>query len=397
MGINLQRTVNYFFIAYCIIKPVLESVFRMEFDGAGRFYVVMMLAVLFININAGMFRQSIVSRPNCIWWIWCVYAAIAWLAMGIPPVNDVPLWSIVVINIFRQVFVLTVVSYELQRDAFSVSRFIMWVFLFEILLCFTKVFSGSYSVREDGDLGNAFSLDAFCLLFVAAFRYVKGWISWRTFGLISLLSISACVVVATRKAIFAEFIVLVSVLLVKLDLRKASSVISVLFAGFLLFFIADFLLSQTLLGQRFASLAEEGETYNTTNNVLLNLLGDRAFFYVECWELFKSFPVFGIGLGNFRQVTGYIHPIHSELMVQLSETGLVGSVLYAFFFLLLFRNLFRLRFLNKELYVLFLGAIFAVLFIAITTWTYQFPRYFVMYGMMVGVFQKYKSVAGGCR
>ena len=117
----------------------------------------------------------------------------------------------------------------------------------------------------------------------------------------------------------------------------------------------------------------------------MNFLGDRAYFYINGWRLFCEQPVFGIGLFNFRQTMRTHLPIHSEYIVQLCEMGIIGSILFINYYRSIFK---RIRIVNslgeKKIALIFLGWMAALLFVSLTTWTYEFPRYFLITGIFVG-------------
>ena len=131
------------------------------------------------------------------------------------------------------------------------------------------------------------------------------------------------------------------------------------------------------------SLEEDAATYNTTDYGILSLLGDRAFFYIEGWELFMQHPVCGIGINNFMTVADYPMPIHSEYMVQLVENGLIGSIIFLAFVIFLWRtsnHISDIRFRRTAL-----GWVLCVLFISLTSWIYDMPQFFIVFGLIIGL------------
>ena len=146
------------------------------------------------------------------------------------------------------------------------------------------------------------------------------------------------------------------------------------------------ILSNTLLGERLFDAATNTNLYNTTNSKFLELLDDRAIFYIEGWVLFTENPITGIGLRNFMVDFGYEHPIHSEFMVQISETGIIGTTLYIIFYISIIRLILKTRRnkSNSNVFPIMLGFIMTILFISLTSWTYEFSRYYVIFGLIIG-------------
>ena len=146
------------------------------------------------------------------------------------------------------------------------------------------------------------------------------------------------------------------------------------------------ILSNTLLGERLFEAATNTNKFNTTNSKFLELMDDRAIFYIEGWLLFIENPITGIGLRNFMVDFDYEHPIHSEYMVQIAETGIIGTTLYVIFYTLIIRLILKTRKnkLNSNIFLIMFGFIATILFISLTSWTYEFSRYYVIFGLIIG-------------
>jgi O-antigen ligase len=90
------------------------------------------------------------------------------------------------------------------------------------------------------------------------------------------------------------------------------------------------ILERTYLGERLV------ETRNVVE--LSEKEGKRRKLYLEAWRVTKENPIAGIGLGNFKVVSGYHVYAHSDFAGVLAETGLVGFVLYASIFVVFWRR-----------------------------------------------------------
>lgn len=53
----------------------------------------------------------------------------------------------------------------------------------------------------------------------------------------------------------------------------------------------------------------------------------------EGWEVFKMYPIFGVGLGNKTAIVG-VHEIHNTYLKYLAETGLIGMIGFLIVFFL---------------------------------------------------------------
>ena len=74
--------------------------------------------------------------------------------------------------------------------------------------------------------------------------------------------------------------------------------------------------------------------------------------------------------------------IHSEYIVQLCENGLVGFVLLMLFYIMLFVGLFR-KGRRGENIIFYLFALYTVLFLNLTAWTYNSDVVMLFYAVLI--------------
>ncbi len=137
------------------------------------------------------------------------------------------------------------------------------------------------------------------------------------------------------------------------------------------------------MGQRFYAIEDSAERFNTSDIAWLNFLGDRAYFYIEGWELFKENPICGIGINNFVVIAQSELPIHSEYIVQLCECGIIGCILFVLFYASLLRYSRGIKGDIRHK-ILFTGYLRSVIFLGLMAWTYQFTYYFICFGIIIG-------------
>ena len=149
----------------------------------------------------------------------------------------------------------------------------------------------------------------------------------------------------------------------------------------------SYIFDDTLLGERFSLVAEQGRAYNKTGYELFNFLGDRSIYYIEGWKLFKLHPIIGIGISNYVKVLPSDMPIHSEFMVQLAETGIIGSSLFILFHYTMFRRIFAVRKKEngKNIRLTMCGIMVCILFIGLSAWTYSMKAYYVLFGTIIAL------------
>lgn len=379
------KYLNYFFLAYCIIKPATISLFG-SIDGAGRIEVFLVLFILFGQlITKDNFLKLAVTTPCRYWFLWCIYVTIAWLYFGLPH-PTLTNFLFIFHCIFKPCLALFISIQEYKRDSKLFSQWMLLVLVFYTIIGVFFDTGGSEEERGGELLGNRLALNAMAMSAVAAFQYIRNNIKLYHFILCILLATSAIMMVATRKALTGEFIILLFFIFSKINLKKVHHVFLLIVIAIGIYYAIDYILNNTLLGERLSNIEEDGLKYNDSNNPFLNLLGDRAFFYLVGWDLFIDNQLFGIGINNFMAVTKYTLPIHSEYIVQLAECGIVGTIMFLMFNIGILQLIFRSRKndYDKSTYGVCLGWMCALLFIGLTAWTYDQIVYFVVTGLIIG-------------
>lgn len=384
MNFALNRFVNLFFLSYIILHPAINSLL-FSFDGAGRSIIILVFMVLLLNLFQSDFLRMAKSRPVLIWGMWSVYVTVTTLFIG---VKTLELSSVsFIVNFILVPFVALWVScYESYKDSRLLTKVLLLSFAAYCVLGCVFQDRAVADARGSDLLGNDLPLTAVSMLAVAAFRFVKKWDKPILFLAYVLLCTFSVVLAATRKAFAGEIIILFAVAFSFFDLKKITNFIPLVIVLCCLYFGISYVLENTLLGARFAIIDDDAAKFNTTDNPLLNMVGDRAYFYITGWELFTRNPLCGIGLFNFPAVTGGRMPIHSEYVVQLCEAGLIGSILFIMYNYFIFSNVNKIRNVpgGRPVWFVGIGWLLVLLFISFTAWTYQFPRYFIVTGLFVG-------------
>lgn len=389
-----QSLLNKFFIGYTIIQPTLFGLGFLKFDGAGHIYMLMTAIILLLNYSNWNFWNLFRIPAVKLWTVWCLYVAIAWILMDSNGRGTELQPHVFLFNyVFKPLVALILCVYEGRRNTRSFVRFLFICFTISIIFGLLFQRDASPAGERGGELlGNNLPLEAVCYLAIASFGYINGWLKGKYYVVVILLVTASVLMVATRKAFMAELIILLFTAGSKFKLNSAKNFLLLLSTLLIAYFACSYIIDNTVLGERMNSIEESGEKYNTSDIAFLNFLGDRAFFYIVGWGLFLKFPITGIGLFNFAKVTGTSFPIHSEYIVQLCETGLIGFTLYVLYVLSLFKSIRAIRkFDGKSNARLFYGWMAALLFISLTAWTYQFPRYFIVTGLMVGFCEAVKN------
>lgn len=384
----MLKLINYFFLAYILVKPGLGFLFY-SIDGAGRISILLGILILLLNINNIEFRKVLKSTPVLIWGLWGIYTAVNWLFHRVETVQ-VP-WIFIGNQIFLVWIAMVVVTYECRRNYQTTLKFILSCFV--IYVIFGLLFQRDtiyQSGRGGAVLGNVLPLTSLSMVATAVFMYVKKWLTLKNLVIIIILSLAAILFVATRKALGGLLILLFFLLITKYPLNNVKNFLSLIF-GLLVFYVGlSFMLDNTILGERMHGIDESANQFNTSNLRILNFLGDRAYFYIKGWEIFKEHPLTGIGINNFMYIDKLKLPFHTEYMAQLAENGIIGTILYVLFYFNIFRQIIKTRkyhIIGNE-YWPYLGWMFAVLFISLTAWVYSFVHYYIVFGLVIGGIQK---------
>ena len=351
------------------------------------------LLVLITNLlKSKRFIRTVFSKPIIIWGIWILYSSINLYVKGYE--GNLPIIFFIGLNLLLPFTVMAVTAFEWTNNSIRISKLLLFTFLSYTILSFFVLTDFSAESRQFlGEMGNAGPLNTIFIILFSSILFAFKRIGKTSLAFLILYAIIILVLSASRKAFGAGMIMILLTLIAHLNLSyKRSFFITVLIAA--LYFGYDYTLNNTTLGERMSQIEERGESFNTTNIKALNLLGDRAYFYIEGWTVFINEPLTGIGLGNFMQESDSNYVIHSEYMVQLSEGGVIGTFLFLLFnFWIGIKLIKRLKNYpdGRTITLILLGGFLAILFVNITAWSFAFPQYFACFGIIIGYLRTERS------
>lgn len=376
---------NYFFIAIVLLWAPLQGTI-MTFDAKGRILFALTVIAFIVNYNKQVFKKMLFSKPIIIWIIWVIYSAINMMSKGFHNEYLSPSFYIIT-KLFMPLVIMSVCAYEYNKNNYKLTKTLLYIFcIYSIIGFFFMTINRSHTSDGAATLGNLLALNNLFIIFYAGLLYKWGELSAVKFIGFVVFVFVVIIASATRKALGAATILLLFVVLSNMRFT-AKSFLSVLLLALTLYVGTNYIMKNTLMGERLSMTEEAGEKFNTSNNVFLNFLGDRALFYIVGTELFYEHPISGIGLLNFTEETGTNYRIHSEYMVQLAENGLIGSTLFILFYVSLISAIFKYRrhsIFAKTTGNILLGGVVAILFISFTAWTYDFCMYFACLGTIIG-------------
>lgn len=381
----MLKFLNYFFIAYVLIKPALNMLFQ-TIDGAGRIQIMLGVMILLFNMGNREFHKILKLPSVAIWGLWGIYTSINWLLNRVE--SDVTPWIFIGNDIFLVWVALVVAIYESKINYYLTLKFVLYCFSCYVLLGLLFQSGAEYEMTGRGGaiLGNMLPLTSISMVATASFMYVKKWLKLRTFILIVALSVCAILLVATRKALGGLVILILFILIAKYPLNNVKSWVYMLSLCLIFYIGLSVIMNYTVLGERMQSIDDAASEFNTSNIAILDILGDRAYFYIRGIEVFMEHPLTGIGINNFMYIDSSELPFHTEYMTQLAENGILGTVLYILFYFSIFKQIHNAR-RNKVIgaeYWVYLGWMFALLFISLTAWVYSFKHYYIVIGLVIG-------------
>jgi putative inorganic carbon (HCO3(-)) transporter len=235
------------------------------------------------------------------------------------------------------------------------------------------ILGGNYNDPNDLALAIILSLP-FCLVLMFLSRTVIKKAFWS----VSMIVMAYAVFLTGSRGGFAAFIVVVAICLWEFAIRgrRRYLLLLVAAAGMVLWQFAGGNLDERLRGT-FDPNDESGPAYASAQ--------DRQQLFWRSIEITKEHPLFGVGPGNFPQVSGLWHTTHNSLTLLSSEAGIPALVLYVMILWAGFRNLraaMRLTrgqressILVRGIYASFCGYLVGSLFLS---WAYLFLPYILV-------------------
>lgn len=376
---------NRIFIAYAILYVAFVRIFDLP-DTAGRIPSLLFLFLCILNIHDKGFYRVFTKTPVLLWLLWDMYSFANWYIAGIPP-EETTFFGFVCQNFILQSAMLITVYYEGLKDLKGTTMTIIFALCLYMLMGFTMqdlrgASAGTdWSARGGELLGNSFPLNACVLIFCALFADINGWIKAKHLYMAIALGMFAIFIVSTRKAFGGAMIMILFYVVSKMARLSAKRVAVLLLSCAVMYGAFSYVMEHSLMGKRMEEIEKKS---NSSNNAIFNKLGDRASHYVLGWKVFQKHPVTGVGIKNVPQLYHWKYPLHTEYMTQLAENGIVGTALWLLFMGSILKSIWRSRrYKPRPVWLICLSGMACVLFLGLTTWIYEFPRYFAIYGLIL--------------
>lgn len=390
---SISSKFNYIFISFCLLYHPLNVIWGYsQILGSYHLDILLFVFCFTYSIQDRNYKKILTTGPMLVWGVWTLYTIVNWFYIGLNP--ESLKWYDFIWGKLRIYFLLCSIVYECNKDF---ERTLKWLLGTFFVYSFFGLFLQGNEMRTDASwegrngvaLGNHFPLTAVAMFFVTCVMNIKGLLKSKYLYAIAALSVFIILWVATRKAMFAFFILALFYLLTKFDIRSSKNKILLFIAFCLTYGAYSLVMNYTLLGKRTMELNEM--EYSIPVPEYLNFLGDRAVQYVLGWNLFIDNPINGIGIYNFMYVTGFPVPFHTEYMVQLAEGGVIGALIFIFYIVSYFKGIKKVYYIDRDTAIMLYGGMAALLFIALTAWLYNTANFYVVYGIIAAECYLYKN------
>lgn len=373
-----MHSLNYFYITIILLWQVIQNYIGV--DGKGR--IPFLVTIIYLIYSLVRKSNIMFSMPLRIWWVWVVYALVnTFFIQGSPMKSDI-IMSFFTKTIAGPLLVCAIIEEYLKNKVLClkyVGSVLLTYIVCAIMVPYESTVFDSHGISG---FGNIVPITCVFLAFVSSMRFISKGISKKTYFLLIGFALGAIIVSATRKAFGGIIIVMVFTYFAYLEKRSFRSIVNMLVAG-LIVYIASESLKTTQLWERFTDGLDASRVGEYSDNRFLSAMGDRAFMYVEGWNLFLDHKWLGIGLRNFVNMEYSRLTLHSEYMVQLSECGIVGSSLFLLFYGNIIRRLFQAYKLLPSMTLVHFGGLAVILFMSFTAWTYDQPVFFAGLGIII--------------
>lgn len=365
-------------------------------DQRGRLTSLIIVICFLYNLkNNHQWKQLFFSKPIIIWAIWCIYTASNILIQG-HKLYRTTNGNFVIINeevfflqtILQQVIVMTTMCWLYMQNKEKTIKHIAIMFFFIAIttLLFDSTKDWGADKRFGATMGNGAALNMVSFVFILLNAWTNNYIKRKYIISCLIIAITLIFAIQTRKALIAVTIIFIFTYISHIKLKNPFTWLLIPLGLFVIFYIGDYVLENTQIGNRLSSVEEQGESFNPTNIPFLDFLGDRAIQVYSGWFIWLKHPIFGVGLQNAPYYSHMPYVFHQEYIGQLVENGIIGFIIFILFYISLIAQIINAiqTNINRNTIFIGLGYIIAILFISLTAWTYQFPHYFTIFGIIIG-------------
>jgi len=382
--LSLLNLLGLYSVVFSVLWPPL-CVWIFGFDAAGR--ISFLLLFVFLCVNWKEIRKWSLLPPVILYSFITVYMIVNGLVMNsavtFPRDGNWMVFSL----LLKPIMVMLIVV-QCARKCFDQTLLVLMrgLFIYCILALVYSSFNDTGRLNSELD-ANEMALHGAIAVGSILLLQMRGKLNRYHLFFAIIIPVLLVVLTGSRMGFAMIVIMLFGSLLLKFDHSKIGAKILFVFVFVLFFLSVYYVLNNTLLGERMLSTTEQHENMNVETGTFFDFLGDRGYQYYFSWHLFLKHPIFGIGFHKWIVFNPLNHVCHSEFLVQYLECGLVSFIPWCFFWLIMTKQLFRIRkqTIGKKKIVsnLILFVLSAMLFADLVLWSYNQICVFVMYAIAI--------------
>lgn len=346
----------------------------------------------FISLHALQTRTNILKSLTIELKLWILFAFTSF-AFGLLPIVNQGFFFIRGITTFSQLLVLIYGVIYISKQDRNIDFFIKVFIAFAIICAVTTMFWGvnyrggqiTMGLRNNpNELGITMAIGVCCILYKLSFKKLV-YLIVKFIAI--LLLIYVVLLTGSRKSFFSILLIMIYWLIyVELKDIKASrftqkikGIFAILLMTGVSYYIFYPFFEDSILLRRLINLFESGSEI-------------RVGMYIEAIDLFKKSPFVGIGFNNYRAVSIYGTYSHSTYAEALACTGMIGSTLYFFPYIIILINYIKMvtskkldALLLKQARVM-LGLFGVILFLGFGVIHYYSPTSSIAFGMIIAFY-----------
>ena len=379
MGSKQRFTVNLILLGIAILWPLFQAIYFSGTDAAGRIKILITLTAIVVN------GKYLFQCPKAmhLWLLWVVYSAVNTYVKGFFSLGAS--FPYFVHHSLLMPYIMMLVAYQaVAYNVTKTTRLLFWLFLVYTLVgasdLTTIIFSDS-SERLSNELGNTYFNTIVLLMTFSSLMYVSKKLNIAVYVLIFVFLSYISIISGERKGLIALFIIVIGSYISVSGGMSLRSVLSYMLLAVLAYGSIIYVMENTTFGER---MTHSIENTQFEGNWFLTLMGDRGPQYYEGWFLFLQHPWTGIGLHKFAEINTFWYggTFHTEYMVQLTECGIVGSLMFVFFYYGMLKGLFGKKSKHQDYATktILRATLIAIMVINLVAWSYSNVVYFIIYG-----------------
>lgn len=385
---------------YGILLFVSYTIFAI-FDIPGWRAIVSCLFILpiFFYWEDREFRKIVFSFPMLVWLGLTLYQYLNGINKQVPEVNYIDL-----LHGFKVYSCILIFAYWASIDFKRAISILVKAYLIRCIIVLAYLSIGGVGDRLTGAGGSATGLGQFAAILGIFIAYLNAlnYVSFNKNVIMSGIPLLIIFLTQSRNplAMFGMSLVITYYAFTKFRGGNITlRFILLLFVGLIGLYALMPVLEETAFAERVMTVQdrlEESYSFKTyaTGTIFDTIVGDRLVYYVLGFEYFKSSPLTGIGIWNYRFLTGGTYPLHSEYMVHLCEGGLIAATLWVLFNFCIIRIIRRIQF-NKTLKWVAAGSLFILLFCAVYAREFFYEFFYPVYGLILALGIINKRVMNG--